>query len=137
LKRGEARPSHSLRAHLDRAVTRLTDLQARGGLPERLQEAVERTIDRLGSDREASRTLRGEARESYLRELERADAELLEIARQATPAETVAELRAEAVEDLSEYRGRMPPDAYERAVGASADRLLRDHWKLPVIAYRL
>jgi hypothetical protein len=30
----------------------------------------------------------------------------------------------------------MPPAAYERAVRAAADGLLRERWKLPVIAYR-
>jgi hypothetical protein len=131
----QGRPTHSLRAHLDRAVTRLTDLQARGGLPDRLMQAVERMIDRLANDREASRTMRGEAREAYVHALEQADAELLEAARQQTPEDTLAQLRAEAAEELAEYRRRMPPDAYERAVCAAADRLLRDHWKLPVIAY--
>jgi hypothetical protein len=132
---GQARPGHSLRAHLDRAVTRLTDLQARGGLPDRLQEAVEQLIERLAVGREASRTMRGDARDAYLRALEQADAELLETARRATADGTLARLREEAVEDLSEYRPRMAPEAYERAVLAAAKKLLRDYWKLPVIAY--
>jgi hypothetical protein len=133
---GRSAHTSSLRAHLDRAVTRLTDLQARGGLPEGLQQAAERLIDRLAGDREASRTLRGEAREAYLRVLEQLDAELIETARQATPPEVLAQLRGEAADDLSDYRARMPVDAYARAVGAAADKLLRDHWKLPVLAYR-
>jgi hypothetical protein len=128
-------PAHSLRAHLDRAVTRLTDLQARGGLPERLQDAVGQLIDRLAKDREISRTLRGEARAQFLRVLEQLDAELLQAARQATAEGTLAQLREEAADDLSEYRSRMPADAYERSVRAASDKLLRDHWKLPAVAY--
>ncbi len=129
-------PGHSLRAHLDRAVTRLTDLQAKGGLPPELEAAIERVIDRLGKDREASRTLRGEAREQYVRLLAEIDGGLLEIARQVTAAETQSRVRDEAAEELSDYRARMAPDAYERAVRAAAEKLLREHWKLPVVAYR-
>jgi hypothetical protein len=133
--RQPSRPGHSLRAHLDRAVTRLTDLQANGGLPETLDAVVERLIEQLAHDREISRTLRGEAREAYLRVLEHRDADLLEAARQVTPAETLSAQDDEAAEELAGYRARMPQEAYSRAVRAAAEKLLRDHWKLPVIAY--
>ena len=52
-----------------------------------------------------------------------------------TAAETQSRVRDEAAEELSDYRARMAPDAYERAVRAAAEKLLREHWKLPVIAY--
>jgi hypothetical protein len=129
------RSGPSLRAHLDRAVTRLTDAQARGGLPPPLEAAVEGLIDRLARDRESSRSLRGEAREAYLQGLERMDVDLLEAARQAMPAEALAELGRAAIEELADYRARMSPEAYDRAVRAAADKLLREHWKLPVITY--
>jgi hypothetical protein len=131
-----SRPSHSLRAHLDRTVIRLTDLQARGGLATGLDAVVERAIASLAGGRDASRTLRGEGREEYLRALERLDAEVLDAARQATPPGILEGFRLEAGDELAAYRDRMAPAAFERAAGAAADRLLRDHWKLPIIAYR-
>jgi hypothetical protein len=134
-ERSSPAPGHSLRAHLDRAVTRLTDLQAMSGVPPELEAAVKSVIERLANDREASRTLRGEAREHYVRLLGEIDGGLLETARQVTTAETLSHLRDEAAEELSDYRARMAPDAYERAVRAAAEKLLREHWKLPVIAY--
>lgn len=135
---GEAqhKPGQSLRAHLDRVVTRLTDLQARGGLAPGVEVFIEHLIERLGKDRESSRSLRGEARRAYLAGLERLDGQLIDEARTATLPETLAALREEAAEELAGFRSRMPPEAYERAVDAATTKLLRDRLKLPAIAYR-
>jgi hypothetical protein len=125
----------SLRAHLDRVVTRLTDLQARGVMAPGIEAVVERAIDRLSGDRETSRTLRGEARQAYIERLERLDGELMQAVRQATPADVMATLRDEAADQLAGFRARMPPDAYDKALEAATTKLLRERLKLPVIAY--
>ncbi len=124
-----------LRAHLDRVVTRLTDLQARGGLPADVADAIESLIERLGAYREASRTARGDARRAILTTLSDLDAELLAAGKASTPAEVLGALREEAGEDLAGFRERMSPEAYERALSAATGRLLRERLKLPVIAY--
>lgn len=130
------RPAHSLRAHLDRVATRLTDLQVQGAaLPPALDAAVVRVIDWLAVGREASRTLRGAAREAYLVQLEARDDELLEVASAVTPADVLASLQERAAEELSAFRSRMDADAYARALGRARARLLRERWKLPTITY--
>lgn len=128
-------PGHSLRAHLDRVLTRLTDLQATGSAPPGLEPVIERIIQQLGSEREASRTLRGEARQAYLAALERLDQELLETARAAMSAADLTSLRDEAADELAGYRSRMSAEAYGRALHAAATKLLRERLKLPTIAY--
>jgi hypothetical protein len=130
-----SKPGHSLRAHLDRAVTRLTDLQTRGNVPPGLEGVVEQLLVDLGGEREASRNLRGDARATYLRTLEARDAGLMDAARRAVAAEEMARLSRDAAEELSAYKGRMPDEAYARALAAALDRLVRDYWKLPVITY--
>jgi hypothetical protein len=130
-----SKPGHSLRAHLDRAVTRLTDLQAGGSLPPALEQAAERLLAEIGAEREASRSLRGEARAAYLRRLEERDAGLMAAGRHAVPADAMARLSRDASEELSAYKGRMADEAYGRALAAATDRLVREYWKLPVITY--
>jgi hypothetical protein len=130
-----ARPGHSLRAHLDRVVTRLTDRVASGAFPADLERAAERVIDALGEGRTASRSLRGEARAAFIRTLQQIDDELLASARAATPEPVLAALRADAEQELAGFRGRMPPGDYARAVEAAATRLLRDRLALPDIAF--
>jgi hypothetical protein len=129
------KPTHSLRAHLDRVVTRLTDRVAAGAMPAGLEAAVEAAIDELGPEREASRSLRGEARTRFIARLSAIDARLMAAARSASPADRVVAIAREAEQELSGFRGRMPADAYGRAVAAAADKLFREHWKLPEIGY--
>jgi hypothetical protein len=130
-----SKPGHSLRAHLDRVVTRLTDRVAAGSLGPSLEPAVESLIVELGRDREASRSLRGEARAQFVERLQALDRRLMDAARSATPSTTIEQLAREADLELSGFKGRMSAEDYSRAVAAAATKLLRDHWKLPVVVY--
>lgn len=130
-----AKPGHSLRAHLDRVVTRLTDRIASGSLAGDLERTVERVIGELGEERSASRSLRGEARAAFIRKLQQIDDELLASARAATPPDVLTALRVEAGQELSGFRARMPADNFARAVEAATTRLLRDLLKLPDLTY--
>jgi hypothetical protein len=130
-----AKPSQSVRAHLDRVVTRLTDRLAGGSLPGELERTVERIIGELGTARAASRSLRGEARAAFLERLRAIDDEMLASARAVTPGDALGALRLEAEQELSGFRDRMPAGDFARAVEAATTRLLRDRLKLPEIAY--
>lgn len=130
-----AKPGHSLRAHLDRVVMRLTDRIASGSLAPGLERAVERITADLGQERSASRSLRGEARAAFVLKLQQIDDELLASARAATPPDVLAALRAEAGQELSGFRDRMPAGDFARAVEAATTRLLRDRLELPDLAY--
>ncbi len=129
------KPGHSLRAHLDRVVTRLTDRLAAGGMPPALEAVVETVIDELGPEREASRSLRGEARETFIGRLSSIDARLMAGARSACPVDRLDAIEREAMQELSGFKARMAAADYARAVAAAGDKLLRDHWKLPDICY--
>lgn len=129
------KPTRSLRAHLDRVATRLTDLSAAGPLPAGLDTLVERLLADLGEDRAATRVLRGDARREYLARLQRFDDELLQTARAAVPAATREALRDEASRELAPFRSRMPEHAFETAVDAASDNLLRDRLRLPVVRF--
>ncbi len=129
------RPGPSLRAHLDRVVTRLTDCLAGGAVAGDLERAIDRAVTELGDARAASRSLRGEARAALINRLQAVDDELMAAARAATPPDTLAALGREAEQDLAAFRGRMTADDYSRAVEAATMKLLRERLKLPDTAY--
>ena len=62
------------------------------------------------------------------------DEELLAAACAACGPDRLAALRAEAEHELLPFRERMPEGAYQRAVQAAVDRLVRDLMDLPAIA---
>lgn len=129
------RPGHSLREHLDRVVTRLTDLQATSGVPQALDALVAPLIEQLAAEREASRTLRGDAREEYLARLVQRDLELIEAVRVMAGPDLLARLQEDAAADLAGFRVRMTEAAYARALEAATSKALRERFKLPTIAY--
>jgi len=129
------RPGRSLREHLDRVVTRLTDALASGRLPDGLEREAEQVLDTLAGQREAARSLRGAARQEFIAELQRLDDELMAHARQAVEDSALASLRTEAEAELSAFRGRMPEDDYRRSVEAATTALLRERLRLPTLAY--
>lgn len=131
-----AKSGQSLRAHLDRVVTRLTDRVADGSLPGALEAVVERVIGELGDARAASRSARGEARAALVAHLRVVDDEVMAAAWAVTAADARETLRREAEQDVVAFRARMPADDYARAVEAGASRLLRDRLKLPDIRYQ-
>ena len=129
------RSGPSLRAHLDRVVTRLTDCLASGAVAGDLDRAIERVVSELGDARVASRSLRGEARAVLITRLHAVDDELMAAAWAATAADALDGIGHEAEQDLAAFRGRMSADDYGRAVAAATMKLLRERLKLPDIAY--
>ena len=130
---GAARRHASLAAHLDRVVARLTALRASSGA--NLGDVVDSLVTELDGLRSTAKGLRGEARRQCLERLQALDARLLGSMRERLDAATVAALTAEADVELAPFRDRMPPDAYGRAQTACIDRLVRDRFLLPVVAF--
>jgi hypothetical protein len=63
------------------------------------------------------------------------DQRLLDAARAAADGDTLDRLAAEADGELSPFRDRMLPDAYAQSRQACIDRLIREHARLPTIAF--
>lgn len=122
----------SLAKHIDRAVEKLVRVSGRLELPDGFRGEVARAIEALVVLRERASHARGVARETCVSELAAIDAPLIAAAREAAMADLSA-LHREAVEELSGYRDRLPVDAWERAVRASVDRLVRDRLNLPTL----
>ena len=127
------RPRESLATHLERVVARLA--ARRAGVDRSLDAVLDEIVRELDGARAASKTLRGERRDAMLQRLRELDGRLVEAARAACDADTLRRVTAEAEQQLSPFRGRMRPDAYEQSQRACIDRLLREHARLPTIAF--
>jgi hypothetical protein len=92
-------------------------------------------VRELDSARANARGLRGDARQALLDRLRDLDRALLDAARAQLDAPALDALTAEAARELAPFRDRLAPDTYERSLGASLDRLVRERRRLPVITY--
>lgn len=128
-----SRRHSSLSAHLERVVARLTALRASGGA--NLGDVVDAMVPELDAAKSSAKGLRGDARRQMIERLQALDAQLLASVRDRLDAATLAGLTAEADAELAPFRDRMPPDAYARAQTACVDRLVRDRFSLPTVAF--
>jgi len=128
-----SRRHSSLGAHLDRVVARLTALRASAGA--NLGDVVDGMVPELDAAKSSAKGLRGDARRQLIERLQALDTQLLDSVRGRLDAPTLAGLTAEADVELAPFRDRMPPDAYGRAQMACIDRLVRDRFSLPVVAF--
>lgn len=128
-------PPRSLPAHLERAVAGLTNARAKGSL----SAAADDLIDRMSCDLDAARArpggIRGEARRALIERLAAFDAELLAIARATLDEPLRAVFEKEAEQELAGFRDTMAADHYQRARQAAIDRLIRDRFGLPMLAF--
>jgi len=125
----------SLPAHLQRVVTRLTSARASGSLGAECDDLIDRVARELDAARAETRKKRGEARQALIDRLAVLDADLIRQARTALDPETAAALGREAEAELAAFRAGMRPDALARAREAAIDRLVRERFGLPTIAF--
>lgn len=127
--------SASLPAHLERVVRRLTSARAGGALDAGFDALIDRVASELDVARADARGVRGGARQALLGRLAALDGELLRIARASLDESQIRALRREADEDLAGFRASMAADAFARARDAALDRLVRERFSLPTIAF--
>lgn len=133
------RRREGLATHIARAISRLTTLRGSaasgdGGATLRLADDVlddvVRALDALAASAERAR---GEARERILADLVALDTRLIDAARAAAGEAVLAELAAQADDDLRPFRDRMPGDQWRQARVAAQTRLLRERAQLPML----
>jgi hypothetical protein len=125
----------SLPAHLQRVVMRLTSARSGGSLGPTFDVLIDRVADELETARSDARGVRGERRRQIVERLAALDRELLLEARAATDENALDALRREADTELAPFKGGMSADAFARAREAAIDRLVRERYRLPTIAF--
>ena len=129
----EARRAPALGAHLDRVIARLTGRRAGGVGP--LDAQLDDLVRELDGIRARARALRGDARADVIARLAELDRTPLGAAWALVDEAGRAALRDEADRELAPFRTRMAAEAYQRALDACMDRLLRDRERLPVVTF--
>jgi hypothetical protein len=125
----------SLPAHLERVVLRLTAARVRGTLGAPFDELIDRVARELDIARAKAGGLRGDARQTLVERLAALDRELADRARAGLDGTICAEVEREADDELAGFRAAMAPDAFARARAAAIDRLVRERFALPTIAF--
>lgn len=125
----------SLPAHLERVVLRLTNARVRETLGSAFDDLIDRVARELDAARSKAGGLRGDARQTLVDRLAALDAELLDRARSGMDDATRVALEREADDELAGFRTAMTQDAFARARAAATDRLVRERFGLPIIAF--
>jgi hypothetical protein len=125
----------SLPAHLERVIVRLTTLRAGGRLGPEADAAVDSAVRELDAARGRAAHLRGDARDAIVGRLRDLDLALVAAVRASIDDQEWHAIEREAQAELAPFKGGMTAEAHQRAVAASATRLLRERALLPAIAY--
>ena len=129
------RNATSLPAHLERVVLRLTSARANGSLGGAFDDLIDRVSGELDAARAKAGGLRGEARHALVARLAALDGELLQQARAALDEAARASMAREAEGELALFRIGMTADAFALAREAAIDRLVRERYRLPSMAF--
>ena len=126
----------SLPEHLDRVCEKITNRRAGiNPLPPRYDRVLEEVTSEVAAFKDLPSPIRGETRERVAARLVELDRLMIEAARAHADHAVLQAMRDEATEQLRPFRDRMPGDAYERALSAAIDGLLREREKLPVVSF--
>ena len=128
-----ARKQGTLPDHLERLVARLTAL--RSGEDRRLDTVLDEIVREVDAARSRSKNVRGDARTALVERLRMLDARLVQAARDVCDTTTLQRLDADADRELASFRQRMPAEAYAQSKQLCIDRLIREHLRLPIIAF--
>ena len=128
-----SRHHESLPAHLDRVIARLTTLRA--GAERSLDDAIDAVIRELDARRTEAKSVRGAARRELIDRLRSMDGELLAAAERQCDPSTRARLGVEASEELAPFRDRLSGSAFDESHRAAVARLIREQYRLPVVAF--
>jgi hypothetical protein len=124
----------SLPEHLDRVCEQITNRRAGlNPLPPEYDRVLEDVTNEVSTFKDLPSPIRGETRERVTTRLVELDRIMLDAARGQSNGAALQEMHHEAAEQLRAFRDRMPREAYDRALSAAIDCLIRDREKLPTL----
>jgi hypothetical protein len=126
---------HSLPAHVDRAIARLTAIRAGSARSAALDQVLDRAVRELDRSRARAKQARGEERAQLIAHLAAVDRSLLDAAIAEVSADRRAALYHDANAEIEPFSARMASADRARSVQLAFERLLREELRLPVIAF--
>jgi hypothetical protein len=125
----------SLPEHLERVLTRLSSLRARGVLTAAADPVIDRVSAELDGARTSSTGLRGDARRELFVRLSDLDSQLIRLATELAPPALLETIRNEAAAELAPYRRAMTADEFALALRRAVAHGVRERLALPTIAF--
>lgn len=132
---GPARKRSSLASHVERAIARLTALQASSQSAALFRDVLEHAARELDLILPEARRARGEARDAVLDHLRSLDVALMTAVDKVIDQATRSAAEAEARAALAPFRDRMPQEALRRATTAAFEQQIRDRFGLPTLSF--
>ena len=130
------RRQRSLPEHLDRVCEKITHRRAGlNPLPPEYDRVLDDMTREVSAFKDLASPIRGDTRDRVLARLAELDRMMLQSARAHTDPAILQTFRHEAAEQLRPFRDRMAADAYERAIAAAVDNLLRERENLPAVSF--
>lgn len=130
----DRRHGTSLPEHLERVLTRLSSLRATNVLP----PAADPIVDSLSNELDRSRKpggLRGDDRNALLERLQHLDDALIAVAVAGLRHDMLEAARHDAELEIAPFRATMDGESFARAQSLALANVLRDRFRIPVIAY--
>jgi hypothetical protein len=125
----------TLARHIEIGLARLRALPASNGRSSEFMDALDRAVGELDGLSTAAQQARGEKRARIVERLAALDDELIAASIVELDPGRAEELKREAEVELAPFGGRLSADAWEGAVGAAFQRLVREAFGLPRLAY--
>jgi hypothetical protein len=122
-----------LSRHLERVIDRLSRAASRDDVSPLLRDAIGAAVEDVARIRGELRGTRGPSRDRLIAELAPIERTLLASARSSATAAVLAALEDVAARELASFRGRLSQEAWQQAVEAIKDRLLRERFGLPTV----
>ena len=125
----------SLRAHLERALHKLSQGRATSVLDDTFEPVLETLSGLYDRARGDGHGVRGEARAELIGMLTELDHRMMAVARHAVGRARLAAFEQDATADLAGFRASMPPDAWAKALAGAVDQQVRATLGLPVVTF--
>jgi hypothetical protein len=125
----------TLPAHVDRVISRLTACRAGGRFSRSFDGLIDGFIRELDRERTRAKHARGDERAALVTRLTEVDRQMMVAAIGELTAEARATHEGAAADEIAPFAPRMAAEAQAAAVRAAFERLVREHFGLPAVAF--
>ena len=125
----------TLPAHVDRVISRLTACRAGRRFSPSFDELIDGFVRELDRERPRVTHARGDERAALVARFAEVDRQMMAAALGELTAEARASHERAAADEIAPFAPRMAPEAQATAVRGAFERLVREHFGLPAIAF--
>jgi len=126
----------TLPAHVDRVISRLTACRGGGQFSRSFDDVIDSFIRELDRERTRAKQARGDERAALVARLAEIDRQMMAAAGRELTVEARESHQRAAAGEIAPFAARMAPEAQATAVRGAFERLVREHFGLPGVAFQ-